>query len=208
MKLLDKLTKELKVNKKGITFLIGIAIIGFIFGSIFITIINDSDKTLVKNYILSYISSIKSDNINYIDNFKDIFLSNFSFIIIVWLLGMSVIGIPINIFYYFITSFTLGFSISSFILTYKIKGILFSIIYVIPHSLINIFIYTYLIYYTINFSLILIYSILKKKSINFKNIINKYIKILICSTLMILFTSTYEAFLIPTIFSKLLFILK
>ena len=53
-----------KFNKKGINFLSIISIIGFIFGSIFILIITNSDKTLVKEYISSYIKS--TNNIDYI----------------------------------------------------------------------------------------------------------------------------------------------
>lgn len=208
MKILDKLKKEFKCNKKGLLFLLGITIIGFLFGTLFITIINESDKLLVKEHISSFIESIKKNNINFFDNFLNILISNLNFILIVWLLGMSVIGVPINIFYYFINSFVLGFSISSFILTYKLKGCIFSIIYVIPHNIINMIIFTLIVYYSLNFSLTLIFAITKKKSINFKQIINKYLKVLIFSSVIILLTSLYEGYVIPNVMNKLLFIIK
>ncbi|MBE6160050.1 MAG: hypothetical protein E7157_03265 [Lactobacillales bacterium] len=208
MKVLDKLKREFKCNKKGLLFLFGITIIGFLFGVLFITIISESDKLLIKDYVQSFINSIRNNKINLVDNFKNIFFSNFSFILIVWLLGMSVIGIPINIFYYFINSFILGFSITAFILTYKLKGCIFSLIYIIPHSIINLLVFTILIYYTINFSLTLIFAISKKKSINFKTIINQYLKVFIFSFIVIVLTSLYEAFVIPNIMNKLLFIIK
>ena len=100
MNLFDKMRKKLKINKNGILFLLGIAAIGFISGVIFITIISKSDQTLVKEYINDYFNNI--NKINYLDVFKNTFLESLSFIIIVWLLGMSVIGIPINVFYYWI----------------------------------------------------------------------------------------------------------
>ena len=177
MNIIEKIRKKLKINKNGLLFLLGITLFGFISGVIFITVISKSDQALVKNYITSYLNNI--DKISYFDSFKNIFLENLSFIIIVWLLGMSVIGIPINIFYYFIKSFIIGFSISSFILTYKIKGCLYAFIYIVPHNLINLIIYTILIYFTINFSLTLIYAIFKKKNLNFKTMMNKYINILL-----------------------------
>lgn len=208
MKILDKLKKEFKCNKKGLLFLIGITTIGFLFGVIFITIISESDKLLVKEYITSFMDNIKNNKLNLIDNFKNVFFSNFSFILIVWLLGMSVIGVPVNIFYYFINSFILGFSVAAFILTYNIKGCLFSLIYIVPHSLINMLIFTILIYYTINFSLTLIFVIFKKKSMNFKIIINKYIKVFLLSFIGILLTSLYEGFVIPNLMNKLLFLIK
>ena len=189
MKIMDKLKKEFKCNKKGILFLLGIALIGFIFETIFITIISNSDKTMVKDYVGSFIDNIRNNKINYTDNFVNILISNFSFIIVVWLLGMSVIGVPINVFYYFINFFILGFSVVSFILTYKI-------------------IFTLIVYYSINFSLTLIFAITKKKSINFKQIINKYLKVLIFSSIILLLTSLYEGYIIPNIMNKLMFIIK
>lgn len=197
MNLFDKMRKKLKINKNGILFLLGIAAIGFISGIIFITIISKSDQTLVKEYINDYFNNI--NKINYLDVFKNTFLESLSFIIIVWLLGMSVIGIPINVFYYFIKSFIIGFSISSFILTYKIKGCLYAFLYIVPHNIINLIIYTILIYFTINFSLTLIYAIFKKKNINFKIIMNKYVNILFLSLGLILITSIYETFVVPNL---------
>ncbi len=197
MNIIEKVRKKLKINKNGLLFLLGITLFGFISGVIFITVISKSDQALVKNYITSYLNNI--DKISYFDSFKNIFLENLSFIIIVWLLGMSVIGIPINIFYYFIKSFIMGFSISSFILTYKIKGCLYAFIYIVPHNLINLIIYTILIYFTINFSLTLIYAIFKKKNLNFKTMMNKYINILFISLAVILITTIYETFIVPNL---------
>lgn len=208
MKYLDKLKRELKVNKKGIGFLIGISVIGFIFGCLFIIIISKSDKLLVKEYIESFLKNLNTNKFDYLDIFKNTLFNNLLFIFIIFLLGMSVIGIPINIFYFFLKSFVLGFTMVSFILTYKIKGCLFSLLYVVPHNLINIFIFTILVYYSINFSILLIYGITKKKSINFRNMMNKYLKILLLTLIIILITSLYESFILPNIMKSLLFLIK
>lgn len=208
MKYLDKLKRELKVNKKGIGFLIGISVIGFIFGCLFIIIISKSDKLLVKEYIESFLKNLNTNKFDYLDIFKNTLFNNLLFIFIIFLLGMSVIGIPINIFYFFLKSFVLGFTMVSFILTYKIKGCLFSLLYVVPHNIINIFIFTILVYYSINFSILLIYGITKKKSINFRNMMNKYLKILLLTLIIILITSLYESFVLPNIMKSLLFLIK
>lgn len=196
-KYMDKLIKKIKCNKKGLLFLFGISVVGFIFGVFFLTLISKTDQELVKKMIKSYIDNI--NNIDYFDTFKNCFIENFLFIFIIWILGMSVIGIPITIFYYFIKTFTLGFLMSAFILTYKIKGILYSIIYIIPSNLFNILIFTILLFYSINFSLTLIMAITKKKNLNFKNIINKYTIILLFSLISILISSLYETFIVPLI---------
>ena len=208
MKYLDKLKKQFKFNKKTLRFLIGISIIGFLFGCIFILIISKTDKTLVKDYVESFIKNLNTNKFDYLDIFKNTMINNILFIVVIWLLGMSVIGIPINIFYYFLKCFVLGFTCISFVLTYKLKGSIFSLIYVIPHNLINITLFTILVYYSLYFSLLLIYSIIKKKNINFKSFISKYTKILIFSIIGIIITGLYEAFILPNIMKSLLFLIK
>ena len=74
---------------------------------------------------------------------------------------MTLIGIPINIFILFFKSFTLGFSLSSFIITYSYKGLLLSSIYLIIGQLINIIVLLVLTIYSIMFSSILIKNIFK-----------------------------------------------
>ena len=100
--LLDKLKLRFNSNKKFILFLLGISLIGFISGSLFITIISKSDQILVKDYIESFINNIQNNKLDYGDTLKNTLLSNLTFIIVIWILGISVIGIPINIFYYFV----------------------------------------------------------------------------------------------------------
>ncbi len=207
-KLWDKLCIKIKINKKLITFLLGIIIIGFISGSLFITIISKSDQNLVKEYISSFINNIQVNKLNYMETFKNTIISNLTFILIIWVLGISIIGIPINIFMYFIKAFMLGFSVSAFILKYKLKGCLLALIYIFPHHIINIFAYTLLMVYSIKFSYKLIDTIFKRKIINFKNIINFYIGILVIVLLIVLFTSLIEVFLIPNIINKVLLIIK
>lgn len=205
---MDKLKEKYKYNKKLILFLLGIALIGFISGSFFITFISKSDQIFVKEYIEDFILNIENNKLNYMDTFINTLLSNLTFIIIIWILGISIIGIPINIFIYFIKLFMLGFSLSAFILKYKIKGCILAFLYVFPHNIINIFVYTLLLIYSIKFSFKLIDSIFYKKTINFKNIINVYLYILFITIIIVVITSAIEVFIVPNIIKKILPIIK
>ena len=197
---LDKLKTKFRLNKKILIFLLGLIAIGFIFGTIFITMINSSDKTLVKNYITNYITNI--NNVNYTKSLQNSLINNLGFIFIIWLLGISIIGIPIIIFILFSKAFTIGFSISSFILNYKVKGCLYALIYIFPSQIINIIIYTVLTIYSITFSFKIIYSVLNKSTLNFKYITGKYLKILIISIIISTLCSLYDVFIIPNILKK------
>ena len=195
-------------NKRIIIFLIVTSIIVFVFGLIFITLLNNTDKSLVKEYITTFLNDIYENNIDYKLILKDTFTSNIFMMLFIWLLGISVIGIPVILFLYLFNSFTLGFAISSFIFTYSYKGIIFSILYIFPNELLKFFTYTLLIINSIRISKKLIISIIKKEPIYFNKTINKYFKILLICLFLIIISSLYEVYGIPFIFNKFYFLIK
>ena len=206
-KQMDKLKKKTSSNKRIIIFLVGLFLIGIIAGSIFITVISKTDQALVKEYIKEFINKIDKNKLNYLDALKNASISNLSFIIIVWLLGLSIVGISIVVFMYFSKAFVLGFSLSAFILQYKTKGIIIALIYFFPHHIVNMIAYTLVMIYSLKISFILINSILKKKTISFKPIMNRYLIVLGVSAGMIIVASLYECFVVPFIIKKLIGIL-
>lgn len=203
-KQMDKLKKKTTSNKKIIVFLVGLFLIGLIAGSIFITIISKSDQALVKEYIKEFVNKADKNKLNYLEALKNASLSNGLFIVIVWLLGFSIIGIPIVIFMYFSKAFILGFSLSSFILQYKFKGLLLALIYFFPHHVVNILAYTLILIYSLKISFILVNSIIKKKTISFKAIMNRYLIVFAVSIGMVIVASLYECFVVPFLIRNLI----
>lgn len=203
-KQMDKLKNKTISNKKTIVFLVGLFLIGLIAGSIFITIISKSDQALVKEYIKEFVNKADKNKLNYLEALKNASLSNGLFIVIVWLLGFSIIGIPIVIFMYFSKAFILGFSLSSFILQYKFKGLLLALIYFFPHHVVNILAYTLIMIYSLKISFILINSIIKKKTISFKAIMNRYLIVFAVSIGMVIVASLYECFVVPFLIRNLI----
>ena len=155
---MDKLNKKVKDQKTVIIFLLIIALIGSICGSFFITLLDKTDQELVKTYIETFINNINSNKLNYLDAFKNTLVTNSVYIIVIWLLGISIIGIPIIVLMYFTKLFIISFSVSAFILKYQLKGVLLVLVYVFPHHIINFLIYTLLMIYATKFSYILINS--------------------------------------------------
>lgn len=187
-------------NKKINLFIVFIVILGIISGSIFLMVINDSDRTLVTEEITTFISNISTNSINNSSAFKNSIIESLIFILLTWILGMSIIGTIFNIFFIYLKSFAIGFSISSFILVYKYKGILSSLVYIIPSQLINILIMLIIGVYTILFAKYLFKIIfLKDKSINLGRFFKKYMLVFgICLTLGLI-SSVLEAYLVPSL---------
>ena len=187
-------------NKKVNLFVIFIVILGIISGSLFLMVLNENDKSEVINEISTFMTNINTNNINNLNSFNNSLIEGMILIILSWILGMSIIGVIFNIFFIYMKSFTIGFSISSFILVYKYKGILSSLIYVIPSQLINILIILILGVYTLLFSKYLFKMIfLKDKTVNLGKFFKKYVLVFGICIILCLVSSLCEAYLLPSL---------
>lgn len=190
-------------NKKINYFVITIVILGIISGSIFLTLLNQNDQNSTINQIQSFFSSINDSSINNGLAFKNSLITNIVYISLIWILGMSIIGIFLNIFLIYLKGFLIGFSVSAIIKTYGIKGIIASFIYIFPHQLINVLVIIILGIYSIMFTLNLLSLIWTKKKINIKTMLKRFNIIFLFSLLLTIFSSLSEAFILPA-FMKLI----
>ena len=193
---MKKVKKYVVKNKKIFIFLSILVLIAITAGSIFSVTISSNDAELVKNYLANYITSINNNELIMLDSFLSSIINNFSLVFIVFLLGISFIGIPIIIIIFFYKSFIFGFTLGSILVNYKIKGILLSIIYMFPHNIIDIFVLIIYVVISINLTRNIIKSLLKKEPIN-TNIIKRYIKITLQVLIVYLVISVYSSYVVP-----------
>lgn len=186
-----------KVNKLLLILLIS-TIISFILGCLFISIVDNNGRSLIKESINSYFDGIFDGKTNYINGLYTILPRNIFTNIIIWLVGISIIGIIIVSCLLLFKSFLVGFSLSSIIYTYGFKGILISIIYMIS-EVINLFIIFLLTYYSISFSILLFNYLFRKKEYNRRIIMKRYIKIFIICLGITILNSLISIFLIPNL---------
>lgn len=180
-----------KNQKKLYLLLIGLAVISFIVGCLFIFVISKENNSFIKENLTNYFSNIKPSFSLF---FKTLF-NYFIYVIIIWILGISIIGIPIIIFMYLFKSFLLGFSLSSIMNSFGFKGILISLFDLFPHKISFLIVLLLVTFYSISFSIKLIKHLFFKKPINFRESMNKYFKILIISLSCSLIISIYEVFI-------------
>lgn len=190
-------------QKKLYRIIITLMIFGIISGILFIFFISKESKTKALVSIKNFFDLMNtSTGVDYGKSLLNTLVNNIGYVLLIWLLGISIIGLPITIVLAFMKSFIVGFSISSIISCYKAKGILGAFLYVFPHQIIILFIYLLLSFYSISFSIKLFKSLFLKQTINFRVVMQKYIKILLISLIGIIIVSLYEVF-ISTYFIKL-----
>lgn len=207
-KYLDKLIRNIRINKNLFIFLLIIVIIGVTTGALFTAIISTSDKELVVSYLNDFFTNIKEGKLVYDNSLINALILTVGLAVAIWLLGVSVIGFVVVIIILFMKAFVLGFSVGSIIATFKLKGILMAFIYCFPHLVINILIFMLVSAFALIMSFKIINSITSKKPLDFKHYMSRYFIVLVFSVIILFFTSLYEIYALPKVINFVMNILK
>lgn len=196
MKLINLIMNDLKKDKSIYLSLLIALLISFIFGMFFITILSSTDKVTLKEYITNFFTSIKQGKI--ISLYKTLINNNLG-ILITSILAFSVVLFPLVIVIIFYKGFTLAFTITSLIYTFKIKGIILAIVYVFPSLIFNLVFYFIMCYYSFKLSLILFNKVINKDTTNINKFLKKYLVIIIVCIAFVSLFSLYDTYLLPSL---------
>ena len=196
-KVFNRTKKHIEEEKKKYIFLLSIIVIGIISGCLFILFITKEDKQLVYNNLENIIDTITNNKVNHLRTFINSMSSNLISLIGLYILGISIIGIPVIVFFLFIKGFTIGFSFISLISKYHFKGLFGSVSYLFPHEFIKLVIWILMGYYTINFSIRLFRYLFLKENISLNRYFKNLNKIFIISLITLILASLIETFLSP-----------
>ncbi len=185
--------KFIKRNKL-LSILIFLTLLIFIIGLLYPAVVDNNTREIISKNITDLISSIKN-NMSFKDFFK-LLSSNYTFIIIIWILGISIFGTIIVLILYLFKVFIFGFELSSLIINLKLSNIIFIILYTLP-NLLYIAIYFILVLFSISYSITLFKMIFLHKNYTIRLITKKYIKVLLVSLLLILLLSIINIFITP-----------
>lgn len=196
---MKKIIKKLK-DKKQFILIFVICVVAFIIGVLLPSILNEENRKIIETSLNSFFDTIKNNQLKTNELLFKTLTSNIIIDLILWLLGISIIGIPIVIILLGYKSLSLGFTISSIISTYKLNGVIKALIYIVP-NIINLFIFFVISYYSISFSLMLFNYLFRKKEYNKRVIVNRYLKLLVISIIILIFSSVIETYVVPKLFS-------
>ena len=207
-KYMDKLKSNIRINKNLFVFLVVIIAVGIAAGSIFVTVLNNEDKIMVSDYLNNFLNNLNSNNLNYSGTLINTLIFTLGGALLIWLLGISVIGFILILLFLFIKAFALGFSIGSIIINFNFKGILIALAYIVPHHIINMMIFLLISSYALILSYRLINSFTKKKSFEFKGIFNKYLFVLSFSLIVLLISVLYDVYGAPRLIKLIVSLLN
>lgn len=194
---LKKIKSIIVPSKKINYFIFSVLMLGIISGCIFLTILSETDKELVTSQISDFTTLVSGNDVDMMGTFYNSLITNVIFAVMLFVLGMTIVGLICNIFIIYIKGFVLGFSLASIIYTLGFKGILVSFLYVFPTQLLNILVILLLGIYSVMFSFNLIRQIRTGKGSG--RYLKKYSVIFAFCLIIGMIASGSEAFLLPNL---------
>ena len=110
--------------------------VGISTGAITVTALSQEQSTELCNYMKDFFSVLNTQNISNLDLFKTSIFDNIKNIILLWFLGITVIGIPFVLIMIGLKGFVTGFTVGFLIRYLGFKGVIFSLVGILPQSLI------------------------------------------------------------------------
>ncbi|NLP29125.1 MAG: stage II sporulation protein M [Clostridia bacterium] len=111
---------------------------GTVLGIYTVKYMGDMERQDLINYFLSFTNNLGSIEVNNKAILIESIKSNLPIIICLWILGLTIIGIPAILIIDIIKGFSLGFSLSTVFYGLSYKGIWFTLLGVLPQNIIYI----------------------------------------------------------------------
>lgn len=138
----DKFADVLKKHfeKNFLLYIISLLCIftGIILGMYFVKYMGSVETGKLESYMQEFVKSFLSNKVSYKSIFLQTLKNNLPVMIVLWFLGLTMIGIPMILIIDIIKGFTVGFSISFFVNSMGVKGVWVSLSSVILQNIIYI----------------------------------------------------------------------
>jgi stage II sporulation protein M len=126
----------LQEHAKLFVYTIVLFIFGVIFGAIVVNALAPAQKADLFNYLKGFFGLVNDNklaNSNYMTwhaMFRDLKILG-----LIWILGLSIIGLPLIVILTFLKGFTIGFTVGFLVESFERKGLLFALTAVLPQNL-------------------------------------------------------------------------
>lgn len=152
----QNLNKHVQENIRLYILSISCIFLGMIIGVYYIKFMKQQSKNGIYTYLNGFVNNLNYFNVDSKFIFIEAMKNNLIFIICIWFLGLTIIGLPLILIINIFKGFTLGFTISSMINLLGDKGIWISLLGIVPQNIIYIPCIIFLSVIAMNFSITLI----------------------------------------------------
>lgn len=179
------------------TFTMVLIFIGIFFGAIIVNSLSLDQKNDLYLYLNRFFGQISTEQItSSLDLFSQSFTHYLKYIGLLWMLGISVIGLPIILILLFLKGVVIGFTVGFLVSQMGFKGFLLALVSVLPQNLILVPAFLIIGVASISFSLRMI-RIQLTKTEPFIPLLTRYSMLMLGIIGLLILSSTVEAYISP-----------
>ncbi|KAB7672871.1 stage II sporulation protein M [Bacillus sp. B1-b2] len=202
----NAITQHIREHSSIYMFIIVLFFMGVIFGAIVVNSISLSQKEDLYYYLSQFFGQVTNGQVA---ESKDLFFQSLShnskYIGFIWLLGISIIGLPIILILLFIKGMVVGFTVGFLVNQMGWHGFLLSFVSILPQNLIVIPIFIISATISVAFSFKMIrQQFMKKKGESILPLFGRYTLLLFFAFIIIAVAAGIEAYISPFLMKTVL----
>ncbi|KKI93079.1 stage II sporulation protein M [Bacillus sp. SA1-12] len=197
----EMMKMHLKDHSSIYLFVFVLFLMGVIFGAIIVNSMNLSQKEDLFYYLNRFFGQVAEGKVaSSADMFHQSFFHNLKYLGLMWILGVSIIGLPVILVMLFIKGIVVGFTVGFLVNQLGLKGFLLSFVTVLPQNVLLIPAFIIMCSVAIAFSLKIIKQLFVKKSNSLEapfTLFMRYVIVFLFIGVMAIAASGFEAYASP-----------
>lgn len=173
-------------------------VMGIIFGTLTVQSLGYNQQEDLFYYLQTFLGEVK--NGHFLDSSLALmqnFIQHLKYIGFIWLLGLSIIGLPVILIMLFLKGVFIGFTVGFFIHKLGWTGFLISLVSVVPQNLVLVPVVLLISVLSISFSLKLIAHLLANQRARKRPSFLKYSTVMVTLSLILFAVALFETYLSP-----------
>ncbi|MCF2132613.1 stage II sporulation protein M [Strepomyces sp. STD 3.1] len=172
--------------------------IGVVFGAVVVNSLNLGQKEDLFYYLDRFFGQVtKGEVANSADILKQSFWHNIKYLGFIWILGISVIGLPVVLVLLFLKGIVIGFTVGFLVNQMGFHGFLLSFVSVLPQNLFLIPLFIVVSTLSLSFSLKLMKQFVRSGSETMIAAFMRYSTVILLILAVVTISSTLEAYASP-----------
>ncbi|MGD6804068.1 stage II sporulation protein M [Rossellomorea vietnamensis] len=185
-------------------FILTLFLMGVIFGAVVVNSLSFTQKEDLYFYLGQFFGEISDGKIASSEElFRQSFLHNVKYLGFMWLLGISIIGLPLIFILLFMKGVVIGFSVGFLVNQMDWDGFLLSFAAVLPQNIVIIPAFIFISVISVSFSLTLIRKIFMKLSphsqVQMVPLLSRYVLAFVLAIAVITIAAGIEAYISPNL---------
>lgn len=172
-------------------------VMGVVFGALMVNALSLEQKQDLADYLASFFHTVSQDTVDGGASLQQTFAMHLKWTMLIFVLGLSVIGLPLILILDFLKGVLVGFTIGYLSGQLSWKGMMFALITVVPQNLIIIPAMIACSVTAISFSLYLIRNRLLQKKGSIKQPFYQYTGLTTALLVVVFGASLFEAYVSP-----------